>query len=271
MSRMESTLRVRRPVLVGLVFGLAVAACCGVAFAEDPATKVLLGPPEQTQPADAWSTIAKSFEQFGHLGYLLRLFLSLSLSVVCAWIVALHPRRATRLDPLSDLEERKALILLGVVGAVIAELSHTSQTLAFVIFGIGALLRFRTLLDNTKLTGKAIMVVIIGLACGMSQWAMAVFVTIFAWGLIFWLDSHMSCRVKVRMNTKGDLREVATAVANTLRGRHARIKNSAIYESKRQLLFLAHVPSSLDPVDLENDLRARIPHGQECDITVDVE
>ena len=66
------------------------------------------------------------------------------------------------MDPLSDLEERKALILLGVVGAVVAELSKSSQTLAFVIFGIGALLRFRTVLDNPKLTGKAIMVVVVG-------------------------------------------------------------------------------------------------------------
>ena len=42
-----------------------------------------------------------------------------------------------------------------MVGAVVAELSGTSQTLAFVIFGIGALLRFRTVLDNPKLTVKA--------------------------------------------------------------------------------------------------------------------
>src|SRR5205807_5733181 len=85
------------------------------------------------------------------------------------------PRRSLA-NPLSDLEERKALILLGMVGAVVAELSGTSQTLAFVIFGIGALLRFRTLLDNPKLTGKAITVVVVGLACGMGSWAMAVFV-----------------------------------------------------------------------------------------------
>ena len=93
-----------------------------------------------------------------------------------------HGTRVARhfADPLADLEERKALILLGVVGAVVAELSGTSQTLAFVIFGIGALLRFRTVLDNPKLTGKAIMVVVVGLACGMGSWAMAVFVTALA-------------------------------------------------------------------------------------------
>src|SRR5262249_14941807 len=99
------------------------------------------------------------------------------LAVGCAWVIAWHPRRASLVDPLADLEERKALILLGVVGAVIAELTGASQTLAFVIFGIGALLRFRTVLDNPKLTGKAITVVVVGLACGMGSWAMGVFVT----------------------------------------------------------------------------------------------
>ena len=103
---------------------------------------------------NSWVSIQQSIEQFGHPDFIFRLFLSLILAVGCAWVIAWHPRRASLMDPLADLEERKALILLGVVGAVIAELTGTSQTLAFVIFGIGALLRFRTVLDNPKLTGK---------------------------------------------------------------------------------------------------------------------
>ncbi|HEY7001706.1 MAG TPA: hypothetical protein VH330_08180, partial [Candidatus Udaeobacter sp.] len=145
---------------------------------------------------NSWMSIQQSIEQFGHPDFIFRLFLSLILAVACAWVIAWHPRRASLMDPLADLEERKALILLGVVGAVIAELTGTSQTLAFVIFGIGALLRFRTVLDNPKLTGKAITVVVVGLACGMGSWAMAVFVTGFIWLLLFWLDSHSSCRVR---------------------------------------------------------------------------
>jgi hypothetical protein len=113
-------------------------------------------------------------------------------------VVAWHPRSA-RVESLSNLEERKTLVLLSMVGAVVAELSGVSQTLAFVIFGIGALLRFRTVLDNPKLTGKAITVVVIGLACGMGSWVMAVFVTAFTWVLIFWLDSRISCRLRIRL------------------------------------------------------------------------
>src|SRR5213593_2048415 len=161
---------------------------------------------------NSWMSIQNSIEQFGHPEFILRLFLSLGLAVACAWAIAWHPRRSSLMNPLSDLEERKALILLGMVGAVVAELSGTSQTLAFVIFGIGALLRFRTLLDNPKLTGKAIMVVVVGLACGMGSWAMAVFVTAFSWLLMFWLDSHSSCEVRIRPDQTEDPRPVFDAV-----------------------------------------------------------
>jgi hypothetical protein len=130
--------------------------------------------------------------------------------------VAWHPR-STRLASLSDLEERKTLILLGMVGAVVAELSGTSQTLAFVIFGIGALLRFRTVLDNPKLTVKAIIVVIVGLACGMGSWVMAVFVTIFSWILIFLLESRLACRIRIRLDDdEADLEQTFSTVQSML-------------------------------------------------------
>src|SRR5947208_8464751 len=174
---------------------------------------------------NSWLSIQNSVEQFGHPEFILRLLLSLSLAVGCAWAIAWHPRRASLADPLADLEERKALILLGVVGAVVAELSGTSQTLAFVIFGIGALLRFRTLLDNPKLTGKAIMVVVVGLACGMGSWAMAVFVTAFSWLLVFWLDSHSSCRVRIRLDDGEDPKPVFGTVQSLLVSHKCRLQS----------------------------------------------
>ena len=168
---------------VGIVVVIAfLSVLCSAAFGANPAEEMAkMGAANSgiDPKGNSWLSIQHSVEQFGHPEFILRLFLSLSLAVGCAYAIAWHPRRASLVDPLADLEERKALILLGVVGAVVAELSGSNQTLAFVIFGIGALLRFRTVLDNPKLTGKAIMVVVVGLACGMGSWAMAVFVTAF--------------------------------------------------------------------------------------------
>ncbi len=219
---------------------------------------------------DSWLSMQHSVEQFLHPEYMLRLFLSLSLAVACAWVVAWHPRRSSRLDSLSDLEERKTLVILGVVGAIVAELSGTSQTLAFVIFGIGALLRFRTALDNPKLTGKAIIVVVIGLACGMGSWVMAVFVTAFSWILIFWLDSRAACRLRIRLAEDEDPEPVFGAVQSLLVSRGCRLQSSVLNKGKQQLLFLLHIPAGLELEHLKSEIRATLPEGDDARIDFEV-
>ena len=219
---------------------------------------------------NSWLSIEQSLEQFAHPSFILRLFLSLALAVGCAFAIAWHPRRASLRDPLRDFEERKALILLGVVGAVVAELSGTSQTLAFVIFGIGALLRFRTLLDNPKLTGKAIMVVVVGLACGMGSWAMAVFVTAFSWLLMLWLDSHSSCEVRIRLDQTEDPRPVFDAVESLLVSHKCKLQSSSLYEDKGRMVFLLYLPTGVDPTRLEHEVRSKLRKNNVSKITVDV-
>jgi hypothetical protein len=219
---------------------------------------------------DSWLSIQHSLEQFRHPEFMLRLLLSLALAVACAWVVAWHPRSA-RNESLSNLEERKTLVLLGMVGAVVAELSGVSQTLAFVIFGIGALLRFRTVLDNPKLTGKAITVVVIGLACGMGSWVMAVFVTAFSWLLIFWLDSRISCRLRIRLvRDVADTDPTTAMVQKLLVTSGCRLQSSDYNKAKRQLVYFLHIPADLDLRKLELDIRAALPKGDNARIDFSV-
>jgi hypothetical protein len=255
--------------IIGIAFvSLLSSAAWGANPAEEMAKSGATGGIDPK--GNSWVSIQQSVEQFGHPEFILRLFLSLSLAVGCAYAIAWHPRRASLADPLADLEERKALVLLGVVGAVVAELSGTSQTLAFVIFGIGALLRFRTLLDNPKLTGKAIMVVVVGLACGMGSWAMAVFVTAFCWVLVYWLDSHSSCRVRIRLDDTEDPKPVFGTVQSLLVSHKCRLQSSALYEDKGQMVFLLYIPSGVDPRQLEAEVRSSLKKHNVSKITVDV-
>jgi hypothetical protein len=261
----------RRPI-AAVAFIALLGVLSSAAFAANPAEEMAKsGATGGIDPkGNSWVSIQQSIQQFGHPEFILRLFLSLSLAVGCAYAIAWHPRRASLADPLADLEERKALILLGVVGAIVAELSGTSQTLAFVIFGIGALLRFRTVLDNPKLTGKAIMVVVIGLACGMGSWAMAVFVTIFGWLLVYWLDSHSSCRVRIRLDDQEDPKPVFGMVQSLLVSHKCRLQSSALYEDKGQMVFLLYIPTGVDPRQLEAEVRSRLRKNRVSKITVDV-
>jgi len=257
-----------RTVGVGVVIAF-LSVLSSAALGANPAEE--MAKVGTTDPkGNSWLSIQNSIEQFGHPEFILRLFLSLSLAVTCAWAIAWHPRRSSLMNPLSDFEERKALILLGMVGAVVAELSGTSQTLAFVIFGIGALLRFRTLLDNPKLTGKAITVVVVGLACGMGSWAMAVFVTAFTWLLVFWLDSHASCRIRIRLDDNVDPNPIFGMMQSLLVSHHCRLQSSALYEDKGQMVFLLYIPAKIDPRKLEAEVRAKLRKSDVSKIDVDV-
>ena len=263
--------RALRAIAVVAVIAL-VCVLSSAAFGANPAEEMAkAGATGGIDPkGNSWVSIEKSLEQFAHPSFILRLFLSLTLAVGCAYAIAWHPRRASLRDPLRDFEERKALILLGVVGAVVAELSGTSQTLAFVIFGIGALLRFRTVLDNPKLTGKAIMVVVVGLACGMGSWTMAVFVTGFSWLLMFWLDSHSSCRVRIRLDETEDPKPVFDAVQSLLISHKCKLQSSSLFEDKGQMVFLLYLPNGVDPTRLEHEVRAKLRKNQVSKIAVDV-
>jgi len=266
-------MRTTKRTLITAALAAVVIALVGmlspVALGANPAEE--MAKVGTTDPkGNSWMSIQNSIEQFGHPEFILRLFLSLGLAVACAWAIAWHPRRSSLANPLADLEERKALILLGMVGAVVAELSGTSQTLAFVIFGIGALLRFRTLLDNPKLTGKAITVVVVGLACGMGSWAMAVFVTVFTWLLVFWLDSHSSCRVRIRLDDNVDPNPIFGMMQSLLVSHHCRLQSSALYEDKGQMVFLLYIPAKIDPRKLEAEVRAKLRKSDVSKIDVDV-
>ena len=241
---------------------LLVLASSATVLAGNPAEEMAkLGttnPGPSDPKGDSLVLIKESLQQFAHPEFLLRLFLSFALAVGCSWVIAWHPRRAALSDPLADFEERKALIILGMVAAVVAELSATSQVLAFVIFGIGALVRFRTALDNPKLTGKAITVVVIGLACGMGSWAMAVSVTGFTWLLIYWLDSHSGCRLRIRMNDHADPKPVLDTVQSLLYSHHCHLHNSTIYEEKGRVELFLSIPAGIDPKNLEAETRQKL-------------
>jgi hypothetical protein len=265
---LRRVLRIASIIFIIAFLGLSSTAAFGANPAEEMAKAGGTGGIDPK--GNSWVSIEKSVEQFAHPSFILRLFLSLTLAVGCAFAIAWHPRRASLRDPLRDFEERKALVLLGVVGAVVAELSGTSQTLAFVIFGIGALLRFRTLLDNPKLTGKAIMVVVVGLACGMGSWAMAVFVTAFSWLLMFWLDSHSSCEVRIRLGDTEDPRPVFDAVQSLLVSHKCKLQSSSLYEDKGRMVFLLYLPNGVDPTRLEHEVRSKLRKNNVSKITVDV-
>ena len=104
-------------------------------------------------------------------------------------LLAYHPAHRGRQVTLADIEQQKTLIIYSVVGALIAVICAVNPSMAFVIFGIGGLMRFRTDTGESKSTGHTIMATLVGLCWGLDLELTAVIATFYLWIMIWVLES----------------------------------------------------------------------------------
>ncbi len=100
---------------------------------------------------------------------------------------------------------------------------------------------------------------------------MAVFVTAFSWGLIFWLDSRVSCRIRVRLEGTADPNPVYSKVQPVLIAHGCRIVSYALSRGKKRMVFFVHMPAGLDLQDLEADVKAKFPKAEDSRISIRVD
>ena len=157
---------------------------------------------------------------------------------------------------------QRVLLLLGLIGATVAEIVMAPPAMALVIFGIGGLIRFRTNLRDEELNFKAILVVIIGLACGMSELALAVFVTIIGWLLIWFLDKSQAYRIRITASAK-EIHEVleseGEAILGRIRDSKLRVVNAA-FDEKRRLVIIISAPVAFDENQINRLIRQALEH-----------
>jgi hypothetical protein len=120
----------------------------------------------------------------------LHALLVLGLATLSGVILAHHPVQRRRPLTLAHLEQQKTLIVYSGVGALIAIICTVAPSMAFVIFGIGGLMRFRTNTGESKSTGHTIMGTLIGLCWGLGLQLVAVIATIYFWLLIYAMESR---------------------------------------------------------------------------------
>jgi hypothetical protein len=105
-------------------------------------------------------------------------------------VLAYHPVHRGKQVTLIDIEQRKTLIIYSVVGALIAVICAANPSMAFVIFGIGGLMRFRTDTGESKSTGHTIMATLVGLCWGLGLELVAVIATAYFWVMVWVLESR---------------------------------------------------------------------------------
>lgn len=236
----------------------AAVATAVPAFAGDPGRDEWLKSFETQHgiPPSAGERLSNAVNQFSEGFAYLELVLALITAAGCSMILAWTPVVHARKDAADILESKKILVALGVVGAVVAGLVTVNPAMGLVIFGIGGLIRFRTVLEHPRLTAKAILCVLVGLAAGLNQFVTAGLVTVAGFLIVWWIERSTSLRLRVKLPSHGasERAAVLAAIDETLRQAHCHPRKLAPVGTGRNLIAIATCPSSLDADELEDRL-----------------
>lgn len=154
------------------------------------------------------------WQAFSDLEFILEMLVVLVISVVLAAVIAYHPTTRRKASTIAELEQPKTFLLYAMVGAILTVIVKTMPSMALVVFGIGGLMRFRTDVGEAKDTGRVILVTVIGLACGLELYVVALLTTSLAWILIFALERpRVECVVIQGLDAAGFTRASTDYVA----------------------------------------------------------
>ncbi len=149
--------------------------------------------------------------------FMLNTFFNLSLAAVLGALIGFHPRSVQTADTLEEVEAPKVDILYATIGALIGIMVvKYGLVIGFVLFGIGGLIRFRTVMRSANLTGQVILVTLVGLSCGLDLPHVAVMATLFGWVLIYVLEWRITYQIDIRALPKDRMMEAMDAYREAL-------------------------------------------------------
>lgn len=160
-------------------------------------------------------------------------------------ILAYHPVYRGRPLTLDILEQRKTIIIYSAVGALIAIICSVAPSMAFVIFGIGGLMRFRTNTGESAVTGQTIMGTLVGLCWGLGLQLVAVLAT-FYFALMIWvLEAAPIKKVTIGIDIP-NMHRAAELYREALLRAGCRILAHGKSFKKSQMTFVIRTPNGFD-------------------------
>ena len=197
---------------------------------------------------------------FADPGLYLRFTAILLAATASSALLAFHPVYRNRPTSLADLDLRKTLIIYGIVGAMIAVICTVSPSMAFVIFGIGGLMRFRTDVGASKDTGPTIMATLTGLCWGLGLEVVATLATLYFWIMIFALERTPPIELAVGGVSVQDMGRSAAAYRQAISRAGGRVVGHAKDFKRSQMSFVVRIHRAAADEPLAREIAA-IPDG----------
>jgi hypothetical protein len=235
--------RARRFFAFGTFF--VASAACASSVAAEPVQSFLV-PKAATQQKHGLALLLDGWTGFTNGWLLLDMVVVLLLALLLGAIIAYHPSTRRRLSSLEQFEQPKTLLLYSVVAAVVALIVQVQPTMAFVIFGIGGLLRFRTMVGDAKDTGRVILVTVVGLCCGLKIFIVAVPATVIGWFLIFVLEQQIAGIIRISGVGEQAMHESTKVHRVLIEQAGCKIIGEQTKFIKREFTFVVKAPPALD-------------------------
>lgn len=151
--------------------------------------------------------------------------------------IVFHPVRIRARRNVRDLELPRLFLLYGLIGMAIGFLVlQYGAVIGFVVFGIGGLLRFRSVLRNSTNTVEVILVTLLGLCVGLNLQHIAILIGVSAW-LVIWFFGR---KRKYQLSVKHTNLEGLTAMLADLQ----QLMGKRDWELSHQKLFGEHSNST---------------------------
>ncbi|HMB74469.1 MAG TPA: MgtC/SapB family protein [Gammaproteobacteria bacterium] len=203
--------------------------------------------------------VGEGWTGFLEFGFLANSLLTLILATILGAALAFHPKVMETADTLEEIDARKVYMLYSVIGALIGMLVvKYGLVVGFVLFGIGGLIRFRTVLGSAVLTGQVIFSTLIGLACGLDLPHVAVLATAFGFVLIFILHANVTFEANIRSLPPDQFAEAAAAYRSALEGLGCKIIREKKNPMKQRLGYIFLSSKFKSACDLESAVDAAI-------------
>ena len=199
---------------------------------------------------------------FTDVDFLVTAAVALLLASALGAIIAYHPTSRRTVHSLEDAEAQKVYVLYAAIGAITGTMVVKYGTLVgFVVFGIGGLIRFRTDLRSAPMTGRLILVTLIGLSCGLGLPHLAILATLFGFVLIAVLDANVTHRIVVKHLPSQSLVPAAVAYRGVLERDGCRVLAETKNFSKEQVSLVFHAPHRLARESLMHELETDVPES----------
>lgn len=217
-------------------FAIALGAGLGasLAAAQNPAAQSLSDALLQ-EPG----SLGEGWRGFTDVAFLVNATLTLTLAALLGAIIAYHPKHRQTADTLQEIEAPKVYIMYSVIGAIVGIMVvKYGLVVGFVLFGVGGLIRFRTMLRSAILTGNVILVTLIGLSCGLDLPHVAALATAFGFVLIYVLEARITYRISVRGMPGDGVAKAAAAYRSVLQQHGGHILSERKNPAKGRFRFI---------------------------------